>query len=278
MMAMRKLLLFLKPLDDYATSGSSTAAVHPQVLKHLSSRRRAHSDAIRYCQDVLLRKAVEWEAVSRNDLSRPVRDVDMVLSIGGDGTLLRASHFVDDSVPILGVNSDPSVAEEIEQFTNEFDASRSTGFLCAASLDNFEQVIDGILEVSRFSLRVHRSSSSAQTNCRSSGLRVSTSAGSTAAMLSAGGHRMPILSRDLQYMVREPISPGKASSLMHGFVSPNESMEVGWSCDKGVIYVDGCHVRFPIKLGDRVQIASSSAPVLKVYLPSRLLSIGKSRY
>nr|GMN71176.1 hypothetical protein TIFTF001_054048 [Ficus carica] len=164
----------------------------------------------------------------------------MVVTVGGDGTLLQASHFMDDSIPVLGVNSDPTQAEEVEAFSNEFDATRSTGYLCAATINNFEQVLDSIIEgrrapsqlsrmlihlnseqlptyalndiliahpcpssVSRFSFKVEGNdqSFSPLVHCRSSGLRVSTAAGSTAAMLSAGGFPMPIISRDLQYLV-----------------------------------------------------------------------------
>lgn len=39
--------------------------------------------------------------------------MDLVISVGGDGTLLQASHFLDDSVPIVGVNSDPTRVEEV---------------------------------------------------------------------------------------------------------------------------------------------------------------------
>lgn len=107
-------------------------------------------------------------------------------------------------------------------------------------------------------------------NCRSSGLRVSTAAGSTAAMLSAGGVSVPILSRDLQYMVREPISFEASSSLMHGFVKPGQSMGAIWFCKEGMIYTDGSHLCHPIKHGDAIEV-SSEAPILRVHLPSHLL-------
>lgn len=112
-------------------------------------------------------------------------------------------------------------------------------------------------------------------NCRSSGLRVSTAAGSTAAMLSAGGFPMPILSRDLQYMVREPISPGAASSLMHAIIKSDQHMEAAWFCKEGVIYIDGSHICHPVQNGDRIEI-SSRAPFLKVFLPHHLISENKS--
>lgn len=109
-------------------------------------------------------------------------------------------------------------------------------------------------------------------NCRSSGLRVSTAAGSTAAMLSAGGFSMPVLSKDLQYKVREPILPRVDDSvLMHGVVKSVESMDISWFCKDGVIYIDGSHIVHSIQHGDTIEL-SSKAPILKVFLPHHLLS------
>lgn len=108
--------------------------------------------------------------------------------------------------------------------------------------------------------------------CRSSGLRVSTAAGSTAAMLSAGGFAMPILSKDLQYMVREPISPGAdTSNFMHGVIKSGESVDTTWFCKEGQIYIDGSQNVRSIQYGDTIEL-SSEAPILKLFLPPHLLS------
>ncbi|KAK9937770.1 hypothetical protein M0R45_014540 [Rubus argutus] len=313
-MAIRRLLLLLKPFDAYPVSQSDglSRITNPQ-LQHLDNRQKVHKDAINFCQNILRRKPVEWKALVRNNLSQPIRDVDLVITVGGDGTLLQASHFIDDSVPVLGVNSDPTRPEEVEKHNNEFDATRSTGYLCAATVDNFEQILDNIIKdriipsnltrisigvnsqvvstyalndiliahpcpatLSRFSFKIKSNGQSCSplVNCRSSGLRISTAAGATAAMLSAGGFPMSILSQDLQYMVREPISSGAASSLMHGFIKSHQSMEATWFCTQGIIYIDGSHVRCSIKNGDRIDI-SSTAPVLKVFLPHRVQNISR---
>ena len=42
-----------------------------------------------------------------------VSDVDLVLSIGGDGTLLETSHHLSDQIPVLGLNSDPTQLQEV---------------------------------------------------------------------------------------------------------------------------------------------------------------------
>lgn len=72
-----------------------------------------HLDTIKFCQTILQQKPVEWRAVNRNDLSQPISDVDLVVTIGGDGTLLQACHFMDDTIPVLGVNSDPTRTDEV---------------------------------------------------------------------------------------------------------------------------------------------------------------------
>ncbi|GMH05571.1 hypothetical protein Nepgr_007411 [Nepenthes gracilis] len=312
-MAMRKLLLLLKPFDAFrARQGNSFSDnTNAKMLHHLENRLQVHKEAINFCQNVLQRKLVYWEPLFRHSLSEPIHDIDLVVTVGGDGTLLQASHFMDDSVPVLGVNSDPTHFEEVEEFSNDFDATRSTGYLCAATVKNFEQVLDDILEnrtapdeisrisvcinseklpthplndlliahpcpatVSRFSLRITKDQHPCMplVNCRSSGLRVCTAAGSTAAMLSAGGFEMPILSKDLQYMVREPITPNALkSSLMHGLVGFDETFEIAWSSIEGAMYIDGSHVSYSIQQGDVIEI-SSRAPLLRIFLPPHSLS------
>lgn len=84
-----------------------------QIIQFLENRRKVHHDAINFCQAILRKKSVEWKAVLRNNLSPPINDVDLVVTVGGDGTLLQASHSLDDKVPVLGVNSDPTRIDEV---------------------------------------------------------------------------------------------------------------------------------------------------------------------
>lgn len=70
-------------------------------------------------------------------------------------------------------------------------------------------------------------------------------------------------------MVREPISPGETSSLVHGLIKSHQSMDATWFCKEGAIYIDGSHVFYSIQNGDTIEI-SSKAPILKVFLSQRL--------
>ncbi|KAK8938825.1 putative NADH kinase [Platanthera zijinensis] len=275
------------------------------ILDHLDDRCRVHKEGIHFCQNVLRRKDLDWEPVFRNNLCRPIHGVDLVVTVGGDGTLLQASHLLDNSIPILGVNSDPTQPEEVDRLSDEFDATRSTGYLCAATKENFEQILDKVLDgksspselgrisaklngkplptlalndvliadpcpatVSRFSFRIeHHGQNSCMVNCRSSGLRVCTASGSTAAMLSAGGFPMPISSKELQFMVREPISPRAADvPLMHGRIGSDRVIKLSRFCKKYGILEDHCCRCNQAKLGSKIQ-ADNFSPVFRGFLP-----------
>ncbi|CAI0448607.1 unnamed protein product [Linum tenue] len=147
-MAKRRLLLLLKPFDMYPVGQHfcQSRITNPKIFQFLDNRRKVHKEAVNFCQSILQRKAVDWEPVLRANLSQPIHNFDFVVTVGGDGTLLKASHFMDDSIPVLGVNSDPTKVEEVEEFGDDFDATRSTGYLCAATMNNFEQVLDDILD------------------------------------------------------------------------------------------------------------------------------------
>lgn len=92
-----------------------------QVSRYLDNRCKVHKEAIEFCKDILRRKPVDWDATFRGNLSEPIQNVDLVVTIGGDGTLLQASHLLNDSIPLLGVNSDPTQPQEVSSFLDTYD-------------------------------------------------------------------------------------------------------------------------------------------------------------
>jgi NAD+ kinase len=101
---------------------------------------------------------------------------------------------------------------------------------------------------------------------RSSGLRVCTAAGSTAAMRSAGGEPMHFESRELQFMDREPIyfdhAPPPSSG--HGFYTHAQKMKLRWNSRVGTVFLDGAHVTHDVRMGDSITI-SGDAPELRLF-------------
>ncbi|CAL6304837.1 unnamed protein product [Bathycoccus prasinos] len=103
---------------------------------------------------------------------------------------------------------------------------------------------------------------------RSSGLRLCTALGATAAMKSAGGFAMSRDDARIQFHDREPIyydhepkPPGRG----RGFYQANKTTKFRWNTRVGKIYVDGAHVCHHIKIGDEIEVESAIGDEVEIY-------------
>jgi NAD+ kinase len=101
----------------------------------------------------------------------------------------------------------------------------------------------------------------------SSGIWISTAAGSTAAAFSAGGKALPVASRNFQYVVREVYQRkfGKRR-LVKGVLKPGQSLELVSYMKEGRVFVDGANLVVPFRLGDRLKVGVSRKPLRVVGL------------
>ena len=161
-----------------------------------------------------------YEITTKSDV-RP--ETDLVLSMGGDGTFLSAAHVVSDiGLPILGVNFGrigflcENRPDAVLKALMEGDFSIEYRTVLNATLKgpNARKSI-GMLPYSVNEVSIHRSGASVlgirvSVNGETlptywaDGLIVSTSSGSTAYSLSAGG---PICMPDTKVLIITPIAP-----------------------------------------------------------------------
>ena len=110
----RSLLLVIKQTAFEEYSQLKLRGSAPKALRwaRLQSRYDKHRKCVRDIIDVLKTKfnGVTFACVNRTELDRQhLYDKDLVVAIGGDGTVLSAGHFLDNGgIPLVGVNSDPS--------------------------------------------------------------------------------------------------------------------------------------------------------------------------
>lgn len=254
------------------------------------SWRSAHEEHLRTFDTVIKeldRAGAQTLVVRRAHAAFDVEGAQLVIAVGGDGTLLAASHNVD-GVPILGVNSAPR---------------SSVGFFCAATRKDFrvhlEQALAGKLRklslsrmavsvngrmrnkrvlnealychdspaaTSRYILHIGRRTE----DQRSSGIWIGPPAGSTAAQRSAGGRVLPLTSRQLQLVVREPYTPrGKKNALALALIKPRERVTVISKMDDSSLFLDGPKRKIPVRLGDEIEFALSDAPLTVLGLRAR---------
>lgn len=211
---------------------------------------------------------------------RPGDRWDLVVTLGGDGTLLWTSHLVDKDTPMVAINSAPVTS--VGYFCAGSGADVASilkqalaGELRRTTLHRMQVQIDGrvvskrILNdvlfchacpaaASRYVLRHGRRSETQL----SSGLWVGPAAGSTAAQRSAGGRVLAPGSRKIQYVVREPYHGlGEPTRLEKGLVDKGEVLVVKCMMREGMLYLDGHNKTIPVDIGSEIRLSSSDEPL-----------------
>jgi len=206
---------------------------------------------------------------------------DLIIAVGGDGTFLMASHGVFSKVPILGVNSN---------FSNK------EGFFMRSSKKDFEKKLDRIIKNEYKIKKLHRLEAhigekiipelalneyyiasekpyhtaryyltirGRRERQKSSGVLVSTAAGSYAWLKSAGGKELPLDSDSFQYIIREPYCGRTAAKgrLFNHILKKNEKLVIEFELGNGVIIADSTATEHRFKPGEKITINLSKRPL-----------------
>lgn len=248
-----------------------SAAERSRLLRADIENRQSVRDVERH----LRREGIRHDLVYRGRLAASPR-YDLIVTVGGDGTFLTAAHY-SHGTPILGVNSDPRHSLGLFTCTDRHGFARSleralAGRMRAVKLNRFavevngeplpEFVLNDVLFAHRSPAIMSRYEIAAdgrREQQRSSGLWISTAAGSTAAILAAGGRKMPIASKRIQHLTREPYGwPAPRYRLTHGQAS--RTVELTVLMDAACLWVDGSRLRHDVRLGDRVTVRTGAPP------------------
>lgn len=251
------------------------------TVRSLRPSNEAHETTIREVDEALARlgATVVFRGGPR---ARIPHRVDLVVTVGGDGTLLAASHQLGDGIPIVGINSAPE---------------SSIGFFCGGKqgrvFRTLARALDGSLEAteltrmrvdlngrclharvlnealfchaspaatSRYILRVtRRGGAIREEDQRSSGMWIGPAAGSTAAQRSAGGKILPLDSKRIQYVVREPYTPA-GGRLRHplGLLEPDGLLTIRSKMREAKVFLDGHRIVHHVTIGDVLEMSRST--------------------
>jgi len=269
--------------DDTPNSTAEMLRREEPLVSDIMQAHKAHLASMERVKEILSRR--ELSSTWRHDFSdvNP-DDFNLVITVGGDGTVLHASHSIG-STPVLALNSSPKTSagyftagdvdklpellNRIEDNTLETTALRRMAVMVNDDLMN-ARVLNDVLfshecpaSTTRY-LITHGEDSQEQT---SSGVWVSTAAGSTAAIRAAGGKVMRFGSRRLQFVVREPGSSGGADNLCRatitkGFVTADKPLSIQSKTSTARLYIDGPHVVRPVNFGDIITFYGATEPLL----------------
>lgn len=222
-----------------------------------------------------------WKNVLKK---QDLKGVDLVISIGGDGTALSASHFLFDK-PLLAVNSDPTTSEGALTSVDLKGLRKKVLSIAAGShtierLERIEVSINGKIKqpialnevfianekaylMSRYELTIRRGGRVEKEQQYSSGAIFSTGTGSTAWFKSAGGKSFSPQERFIKMIVREPyIRKLNSFHILKRTIEEGEEIIVK-PLTHMILSIDSIR-EIKLKEGDAILVKPSRYPLLRV--------------
>jgi NAD+ kinase len=236
-------------------------------------------------KNTLKKYDVNYKISNRERLNKKLfQNKNLVIAVGGDGTFLRASHFIFDKTPIMGINSDPRYKEGFFMIAEKKDFKRKLkkilkGNYKIKKLRRLEAYM-GNKKVPELALNEFYIASEKQHHTaryflniggmkerqKSSGVLISTAAGSNAWVKSAGGKVLPLSSDKFEYLVREPYC-GRVSAkcdLINNILDKNEKIEIEFEVGNGILIVDSLSKEYKFKARQKVMVKMSKKPLYLV--------------
>ncbi len=255
-------------------------------VARMMGAHEAHLETIATAKRVL--KELGAKATFRHKQTSEAEDVDLVVTLGGDGTVLWVSHFVDKDTPMVAINSSPTT---------------SVGYFCAGTPDTMAETLSAALErklkktkLSRMEVTIDDTvvttrvlndvlfchENPAMTTRyilrqgdvveeqTSSGMWVGPAAGSTAAQRSAGGKVLPLGSKKLQFVVRELYRREEVDySLDKGLIGPEDALIIKSKIRAGRLFIDGAQRNEKVDIGSVIRLRRSSESLMLLGLRRR---------
>jgi NAD+ kinase len=209
------------------------------------------------------------EALGMKGVPIDMMDADIIIAIGGDGTILRA--FQNTDAMVVGVNAGDvgflteieidKISEGIRRLRNgDFTVQKRTriqvsynGEILGQALNEAVIHTDSVAKIRRFKVYVN---DSLATDIRADGIMLSTPTGSTCYALSLGA---PIIDSRVDAWVMVPMAAFKFSS--RPMVIPtNTKVTVELVLDKGCLLVIDGQREFNLPGGAKVELVRAPTP------------------
>lgn len=270
----------------------------PKVIGMIVNREK--KDALHYIFSIIewLEKRkiqvllTRWagEKINRNELIVDKKEIgkraDLIISLGGDGTLCRAARdFAPYSVPLLGINlgglgflTEIPISEYEKELTKVLRGEYKTEkrLMLEASIFRNQQKIETSLALN--DIVISKGSSPRIINLRTfvsqefvttysaDGLVISTPTGSTAYSLSAGG---PVIHPNLDVIVLSPIC-AHTLAVRPLIISQGDEIEVIIEppSDKALLTIDG-QIGFELEEEDITRVKKSFRETTLIRLKER---------
>lgn len=262
------------------------------TVSRLKQSHEAHEETVREVESAL-EKIGARIVFHDGPRARVPGRVDLVVTIGGDGTLLAASHQIGDGIPLLGVNSAPNHSVGFFCGTKKGHVHETlrralSGDLAVTELARMRVDLNGEVlharvlnealvchaspaATSRYILHIEKPDGMyGEEDQRSSGIWVGPAAGSTAAQRSAGGRVLPLEATTLQYVVREPYKPaGGKFRYAKGLVEDGCVLTLRSKMREAKVFLDGHRIVHSVTIGDVLEMQRSDENLMVLGLAGK---------
>ncbi len=296
---MKRVILIHKPTGVQLYEGTGfIETIEKGSPDYFSKIQKVHDHHLRSLDSlvsILTSIGVSPEVYRRDDALPVLEDADLIVSLGGDGTFITASHSLQNT-PILGINSVPfsSIGHYCSlaiHGTESFPYIQSTLERIVSGKEEPKKMTRLQLFVSGKPLPIPvindvliAEKSPAATSRyvlyykgkyemqKSSGIWLATATGSTAAFRSAGGTPFgddcQAEGRRFGFIVREQYNFGR-ESIRAGTVEKPEDFHLVSGMPVGRLFLDGSHSEFELTPGQELRIDFYEHPlrVFRATLP-----------
>src|SRR3989338_543520 len=203
-----------------------TMKINNVLVVYANPKNKEEESALELVKCTLKKYKISYEAAHRGKPSKKLfQNKDLVIAVGGDGTFLKASHFIFDKTPMLGVNSDPRYKEGFFMVANKKDFERK-----------FKKVLSNNYEIKKFQrLEAY-----------------------------VNNKKVPELALNEFYVASEKPYHGRASAkccLINGILNKNEKIEIVFELGNGVLIADSLSEEHKFKVRQKVTVKMSKKPL-----------------
>jgi NAD+ kinase len=251
----------------------SSGVIDKSYYDKLYNCHEEHYKNLGLLKDLLQKSNIKFDTVTRDNKWPDLSGFDLVVSFGGDGTILAASHKLEDnSVLLLGVKSSLSsvghlCSYEPSEFTKLVDDIKNNNlkikelsrvyaevsFLSQKEIYCTTPVLNDFLfsnEIPSLTTRYSFQLGTESERQKSSGIWFSTSAGSSAGIHAGGGKIMQEDLGQVQFLIREAYDL-KDSNFLQGEFDPKKvNCKIVNYCEHAILAADGQYGVCRLQYGD----------------------------
>lgn len=256
------------------------------LVVYTTPRTQEEKLTLHTVKKVLKKNNIKFGTANRNRLKKPqLKNKELVVAVGGDGTFLRAAHFISRQA-LFGVNSDVKNKEGFFMKSNRKDFESKfkkiiKGKPSIKKLPRLEASINGkkveTLALNEFFIGSKKSYHAAKYTIqvgskkerqKSSGVLITTPSGSYAWAKSCYGKTLPLSSENCQFLVREPYEGQlfKNYRLKHRILGKIQKIKINSEMLDGILIADSVGREYVFKNGSKATIKLSGKHLNAVWI------------